>query len=157
MKPTVQRTLVTLAVLSACGTPFPRDPEHTSDRVRSTRELRVGLTENPPWVVRSPDGQPTGLEVEVARRLAARQGALVRWHWGQLEALFTQLEEHQLDLVIGGIDAETPWEGRVGLTEPWNRAHASDIVLAVPPGENGWMGEVERVAVPYGREIVGTR
>jgi polar amino acid transport system substrate-binding protein len=153
---TAQRALAAVIALSACGKSFPRDPERTTDRVHAMHELRVGLTEHAPWVERSPDGQPRGLEVELAQRLAELHGARVRWQWGQLEVLFTQLEEHQLDLVIGGIDAESPWQERVGFTAPWYRVHASEIVIAVPPGENGWLGEVERVAVPHGRKIAET-
>ena len=49
-----------LVVATACSS-LPRDPEGTLERVRHGA-LRVGLVENPPWVVRTA-GEPQGAEV----------------------------------------------------------------------------------------------
>lgn len=208
--------MMTAVLAAACAEPFPRDPQQTFQRIQSTRLMRVGVTENPPWVVRSADGRPTGPEAELALRIARAQKAEVRWHWGQAEALFKALAEHELDLMIGGLDSQTPWSDRLGFTRPWFEVrwsvgidatrdrpasledvavavapgtvaaaklarhgaqpvrtrhwrahegpimapnahltargmhvlerdlHAVALVLAVPPGENRWLGEVER-------------
>lgn len=51
---------ILLAVLPAVGLlgcRFPTDIEHTMDRIQGG-VLKVGVTENPPWVVRSANGAP---------------------------------------------------------------------------------------------------
>jgi len=165
-----QRALlgILLALASACGEPFPRDPGDTTRRVQSSGVMRVGVTEHPPWVERGPDGAAAGLEVRLVLELARRNGARVEWTWGQLEALFAGLLERELDLVVGGIDADSPWKERIGLTEPWRtrsegsgvpstslqRArYPSQVVLAVPAGENRWLGEVDRAAHQFALDL----
>lgn len=130
---------------------FPADPQETTERVARERVLRVGVTEHRPWVQRGPDAEPSGVEVEIVRQLAASRGARVDWSWGQQERLLRKLEEFELDLVIGGIDERTPWQERVALTRPWYDPDApgaglpqAPLVFALPPGENRWLGVVER-------------
>ena len=212
------RGLLALVLIAgtSCGRGFPRDPEHTTERVERDKVVRVGLTEHPPWVTRE-HGQPRGIEAELVEALARSRGSRVAWYWGQQDALFAALERFELDVVIGGIDRETPWSDRVGLTDVWHtqtwgvgvpkdtpapptlealpvavapgtlaaaelrdlgarplrthawRAHKGAVaaplayldrhemtiveanlcrtqhVIAVPPGENQWLGVVERV------------
>jgi polar amino acid transport system substrate-binding protein len=103
-------------IAAGCG-PVPRDPEGTLDRVRGGT-LRVGLVENPPWVVRTA-GEPGGAEAELVRRLAAELGAKPEWVWGGEQAHLEALERFRLDLVAGGLTDDTPWKKRVGLTTPY--------------------------------------
>jgi hypothetical protein len=74
----------------------------------------------------------------------------------------TALSERRLDLVVAGLDAESPWAQDVSLTTDYLTAdevvtvpgaepvdtgtHLSglDHVMAVPPGENAWQSTVER-------------
>jgi polar amino acid transport system substrate-binding protein len=77
--------------------------------------LRVGLVEDPPWVVRTA-GEPEGAEVELARRFARELGATPEWDWGGEQQHMEALEQFQLDLVVGGITEKTPWNKQVGLT-----------------------------------------
>jgi polar amino acid transport system substrate-binding protein len=159
--PLLRSYVIALGVLVACDLPLPRDPGHTSERIASERVLRVGVSEHAPWVVRSPGGEPGGLEVQLVLALAREQGARVQWHWGQLESLFVALSANELDLAIAGIDADTPWDDRVGLTEPWYEpSDDSQLVLALPPGENRWLGTVDRFLHAHGAELrahAGTR
>lgn len=132
-----------LVALAACGEGFPRDPEGTTSRVASTGVMRVGVTEHPPWVVK--DGaRARGLEADLIARFAAARGVRVDWEWGQQEALLEKLARYQLDLVAGGIREKTAWSEKIGLTTTRTHARADAPVLAVPPGENRWLGEVER-------------
>jgi polar amino acid transport system substrate-binding protein len=61
---------------AACG--LPRDTGSTLADVRGG-VLRVGVTENPPWVSVPDDGSPSGAEVELVERLAVELGARVEW------------------------------------------------------------------------------
>src|SRR5690606_26006009 len=91
--------LMTLLVLSGCR--YPTDIEHSLEKIEGG-VLDVGLTENPPWVIRTDEG-PAGLEPEIIADLARQLGAKVHWHWDGESALLKALKEHQLDLVIGGL------------------------------------------------------
>jgi ABC-type amino acid transport substrate-binding protein len=57
--------------------------------------------------------------------------ARVGWVSGSESRLMQALTQHQLDLVIGGIEAETAWRERVGLSIPYFR---SATVVAAKPG-----------------------
>lgn len=138
---------VLLGMIGCGGDGLPRDPEGTSERVRRTGELRIGLTEHPPWVQHAAGQEAVGVEVELVRRLAASLAVKPVFRAGQQERLLSALAHFELDLVIGGVAEETPWQDHVGLTEPWHEqadVHGGNLVLAVPPGENGWLGIVQR-------------
>lgn len=67
-----------LSLLLACGQPFPRDPAGTTERVRASRVLRVGLTEHERQVFRDAHGAPAGSEVKLAQRTNST-GACTTW------------------------------------------------------------------------------
>jgi polar amino acid transport system substrate-binding protein len=113
--------------VAACG--VPRDPEHTFDRVRQYRQVRVGLSENPPWVIRSA-GEPGGAEVILVRQFAAAIGAAPVWVWGAEQQHMQSLKRFELDIAIAGFDSSTPWKKTVGFTRPWFEER---IVIGVPP------------------------
>ncbi|GAB7040347.1 MULTISPECIES: substrate-binding periplasmic protein [Catenuloplanes] len=129
-----------LLLVTSCG--WPRDAAGTLENVRDG-VLRAGVTENPPWTVLPDDGEPSGAEPELVRRLADRLGARVEWHPGAESTLMPALKERTLDLVVGGLDATAPWTADASLTRPYLSTDEGDRVWAVPPGENGWQVEVE--------------
>lgn len=99
------------------GCRYPTDIEHTSEKIRGG-VLDVGLTENPPWVMRSDNG-PAGLEPELIKELAEKLDPDVRWHWGSEGVLVQALKEHQLDLVIGGITTNSSLSELAALSKPY--------------------------------------
>ncbi len=110
---------------------LPMDQKGTVDRIAATHEIRVGLIENPPFVIR--DGEePRGVEVEAIKNFAATQNAHAVWTWGGEQKLMKQLEHFDMDLVAGGLKKDTPWSTYVGMTSPFSE----DQVIATPPGEN---------------------
>ncbi|MFH5803253.1 transporter substrate-binding domain-containing protein [Alienimonas sp. DA493] len=138
------------AVVALIGCDLPRDPGGTMETVRGN-VLRAGLTEDAPWVVRGEGGEPGGIEVELIEEFAAAHDARVVWFWGPADEALRQLERRQLDLVAGGLTDDTPWAGRVGLshayfTEPPrpDSEHPRNHVMAVPPGENGWLVALDK-------------
>lgn len=137
--PSKQRTygVVFLPLVSAllillntgCG-PLPRDPENTLNRIGQEHEMRVGLVESPPWVIRQ-SGEPAGVEVELVRDFAGSLGAHPKWFWGSEQNHMEALERFELDVVVSGLDATTPWSKRVGLTRPY---FEEQFAVGVPPG-----------------------
>lgn len=114
--------------LAACGD-LPRDPKETLKRVESAHLIRVGLVENPPWVIRT-NGEPAGAEVELVRQLCRQLGASAEWHWGSEQRHMEALEQYELDLLIGGITDKTAWSKYVGLTSPF---YEERFIVGAPP------------------------
>lgn len=141
--------LVFLSYLASTGCDrLPRDPKKTTERVQQQHVVRVGVAENPPWVIRKA-GEPEGVEVELIRNFANSLGATPKWFWGGEQTHMEALEQFELDVVISGLDAKTPWSKQVGLTSPYfderfvvgipsgTRAPESlrDLKIAVPEGD----------------------
>lgn len=141
------RRFLCFVILLAPGCHIPDDVESTTERVRGG-VLRVGYCNSAPWAY----GQdhPRGVEVELINELARQLHTTVHWFDGPESVLFEQLHRGQLDLVIGGVTDDTPWSGKVGLTE-WYVQSRSPVtgeiqshVWATPPGENQWLTLVDR-------------
>lgn len=105
-----------LTLLTSCED-YPKDVKHTLDSVQSG-VLRVGLVENPPWVIRGADG-PQGLEPEMIRKLATQLDAEVRWHWGSTAIVIQALEQHQVQLAAGGFITGPQLPSTVAATKPY--------------------------------------
>ncbi len=120
---------------------FPKDPRHTLDRVRNGT-LRVGYSENHPWVIKS-GLAPGGTEAELVKQFAQTLDAEVEWHNDTEQNLFERLEKNEIDLVIAGITNETPWKKKIGMTRPYRKAGKKKHVMAVTPGENGFLVALE--------------
>jgi polar amino acid transport system substrate-binding protein len=90
--------------------------------------MRVGVVESPPWVVRTA-GQPGGVEPGLVRQFAASIRATPEWFRGGEQQHMEALERFELDLVIGGLDARTPWKKRIAFTSPY---FEEQIAVGVP-------------------------
>ena len=141
--PAWQRATILLCLVSAsCA--VPRDPEHSSERIASTHELRVGVSDNPPWTNAS-HAEPTGVEPNLVRRFASSVGAQVAWTRGSESTLVESLKDHELDLVIGGFDAKTQWSSTVGSTQPFAKdADGKKHIFLAAPGENRFILSLDR-------------
>jgi len=142
-------TLALLAALTACSATIPTDPDGTLDDVRGGI-LRVGVSPNPPWtdLPDGPDDEPTGTEVELVEEFARTLDAQVQWAGGGEEELIGQLERGELDLVIGGLTARSPWSEKAALTYRYTETTGPDgekelHVMAAPMGENAFLVELE--------------
>ena len=107
----VRRKMWLLLALLLVACTIPQDPENTTELVRD-RVLRVGVTENSPWVVRNGE-TPSGVEVELVRTFAERMNADVEWHWGIPDENLEALTRYELHLVIGGLTQASPWRREV--------------------------------------------
>jgi hypothetical protein len=128
-----------LALLAGgCGE-FPRDPNHTLSQVRQQRNFRVGLM-----------GGEEGAGREAASlvaRISRQTGASPQVVQGAAERLLTELENGQLEVVIGSFDKKTPWRARVTIGPPLakSRRGAAEFELApaMRNGENAWIALIE--------------
>lgn len=127
----VRVVLALVVALAAGGCAFPRDAKGTLETIRSSGQLRLGVTEAPPWVVRTDDGWG-GATVQLVRELADEVGAEVTFIEGTQDELLEALERHALDMVAAGLAEGDPWGSRVTFTPPI--AH-SRLVVASPSGD----------------------
>ena len=133
-----------LLPLLATGCGLPHDPQGSSERIASTHELRVGVTDNPPWVSAT-SAEPTGVEADLVRQFAGQMHASVLWSRGSETMLMQSLKHHELDLVIGGFDKQTSWVSSAGLTQPWTvDASGKKHVMLAAPGENRFILTLDR-------------
>jgi ABC-type amino acid transport substrate-binding protein len=144
------RTILILALaLGSCG--LPRDPEGTSDRISRTHELRVGVSDSPPWTIADPE--PQGIEPQLVRRFASQVGARVLWTPGSETSLVQSLKNHELDLVIGGFDKKTQWSSTAGVSQPFAKdAGGKKHVFLAAPGENRFILSLDRFLTAQMRE-----
>ncbi|CAA9491387.1 MAG: hypothetical protein AVDCRST_MAG53-1480 [uncultured Solirubrobacteraceae bacterium] len=136
--------LAAAVVLSGCE--LPRDPDRTLDRVRDTT-MRVGVTENDPWVQLADPDDPQGVEPTLVRRFAAALNAQVEWIEGSEEDLIGALKEGQLDLVVGGLTRKSPWKTQAALTRPYL---STRVLVGVPPATRV-PEDLDEVAVAFER------
>ncbi len=138
------------AVLSGCE--LPRDPDGTLDGVRDAT-MRVGVTENDPWVQLADRDDPQGVEPTLVRRFATALNAQIEWVEGSEEELIGALKERQLDLVVGGLTRKSPWKTQAALTRPYLRTR---VLVGVPP-ETRVPEKLDEVAVAFerGSEVGG--
>lgn len=103
-------------ILTGCG--VPRDPRYTLERLQHEHSMRVGLSENPPWVINTPQG-PAGAEVELVREFGKEIGATPQWIWGSEQQHMKPLKHFELDLLASGLAKSTPYSKIVGITDPY--------------------------------------
>ena len=146
---------VATSLLASCGVSVPADPNGTLERV-TDGTLRVGVSPNPPWTEVTQGGEPTGSEVGLVKEFAATLPAEVSWTVGGEEALIKRLEAGELDLVIGGLTADTPWEKHAAITKPYAEGTGPDdkrikLVMAAPLGENAYLLRLEKFLLSRGQ------
>jgi polar amino acid transport system substrate-binding protein len=121
------------------GCDYPMDADGTLDRVRSEHLMRVGVSENPPFVVL--DGElPTGIEPALVQKFAVQLGARVEWTRGSESSLAEVLGKRKIDLAIGGFMTDSPWLSHSGPTQPF----LGDRVMLGAPGENAFVLALDR-------------
>lgn len=134
-------------VLTGCAS-IPSDPDHTLERIRRDRVLRLGVSPNPPWTV-AEGATATGSEVDLVRGFADKQGARLEIVVGGEEPLVQRLEDGELDLVVGGLTTENTATSRFAKTRAYAQttdAHGrrEKHIMAAPLGENRLLSELER-------------
>ena len=142
------RGVLWILLLASSGCDWmPRDAAGALDRVRGG-ELRVGVSEHPPWVELR-GGHVRGVEPELLERWAKQLDARVVWRHGVPAELVEALHRRELDVLAAGFDASTPYEPRLALTRPYletvdrygkRRKH----VLAVTQGESALLLMLDR-------------
>ncbi len=160
--PVVRGASLALLALTCAACDIPRDPRGTLDRVRGGT-MRVGVAEHAPWVILRGGrrGEPAGTEPQLLGAFARELGARVAWTAGPEAELMDALERGDLDVVASGLTRSTAWGDRVALTRPYRTTRTvagrrREHVMAVPPGENGWLRRLEAFLAAWGTTPPGS-
>ena len=155
---------VVTALVAGCGAPLPRDTDGSLERITGG-VLRVGVSDNPPWVEvhdgAAQAGRPaadthrteagevvSGREVDLLSGFGREREATVRWVPGAESELIEAMARGELDVMVGGLTTDSPWSKEVALTRPY----AEDVppdgdtvqrVMATPLGENALLVALE--------------
>jgi hypothetical protein len=148
MKSRVLMAFLVGSVLAGCD--LPRDPEETLETIQG-QELRVGVLKF---------GQNADKDRPIVERLGSSLGAKLIYVEGDAHGLFEDLKRGHLHLVIGGVPESTPFAKELGLSKPVGPLHGAyeeeNRVLAVRPGENGFLLRVNEVIEAVKAEGAGS-
>lgn len=138
---------VLAVLLTGCGIQVPADPHGTLEHVRDG-VMRVGVTENSPWVELGETAEPSGTEPELVAEFANQLGAQIEWTAASEAVLMDSLERGELDMAIGGFLDDTPWAEKGATTLPYVEMTTVDgkekHVMIVRMGENGFLVALEK-------------
>jgi len=100
--------VVMLTLTSGCvhnpGSTGAGVPLSKFQEILQKNELIVGMTgKQPPLNAKDQEGQPIGLEPDLARRMAEAMGVKIRFELMDFFELFPALESGRLDLIISGL------------------------------------------------------
>ncbi|MHA6280524.1 transporter substrate-binding domain-containing protein [Salinimicrobium sp. CAU 1759] len=129
-------SILLFTVIAACT--FPKDSKDSFEEARNSA-LKVGLTENPPYVILQGE-EPKGFEVEMLREFASKEGLKVEFSKGSESELVNKLHKFELHIVAGGMDKKTVWKKEAGLTTTYDDRH----VFLIPKGENRLLEHLEK-------------
>lgn len=139
---------LTALTLSGCSA-IPADAEGTLDRARNG-SLVVGVSEHKPWTdVNDETGEVTGSEADLILSFADSIDAEVDWRPAAESILAGQMKAGEVDVIIGGLTATSPWSSHMALTRPYTSAETEegdteDMVMGVRLGENELLVALER-------------
>lgn len=122
---------------------LPKEPAGTTERILTTHVLRAGAAENPPWV-RIEGGEPKGIEPAMVRAFAASLGARVQWTVNGETPLAEKLEKQELDILVSGATARSPWAKKLATSQPYANGEGGKRVLFAATGENQILLRLDR-------------
>jgi len=135
-------------LLAGCSGALPRDSQGTLRRATGGT-LHVGASENAPWTEFDSAGSVSGTEADLIEGYAASIGASIQWETAAMSDLAKMMKNNELDLIIGGLTADTPWSDKISPTRPYEETQGVDgstekMVIGVRPGENALQASLER-------------
>jgi polar amino acid transport system substrate-binding protein len=107
-----------LAAIVVLGTGSAADASSLQE-VLARGEIRVGVTVAAPWVMRDEEGQYSGFEIDVARRLAADLGVEVAFRRYEFGELIRALEGDEIDLIAAGLTISPERALHVNFSQPY--------------------------------------
>lgn len=125
---------VTIAIIGVAWWLWPRD-DGTLAEIRRRGTLRVGLDASfPPFENIDADGQISGLDVDIARAVAADLGVKAELVNIGFDGLYDALLARRVDVVISGLPVDPRWTQDVAYTHNYFNAGQVLVAGATSPG-----------------------
>jgi polar amino acid transport system substrate-binding protein len=119
MRTHARRTVLTLcAIMMALALPVASHAR-TLQQVLNGGTLRVGVVLATPWVLRKPDGELTGFEIDVAKQLAQDMGLKVEFQIYGWDRIIKALERGEVDLIAAGLSITPERALHVNFSRPY--------------------------------------
>ncbi len=93
--------------------------ESTVEQVARRGVLRVGMSTFVPWAMQDKNGEFTGFEIDVARRLAQDMGVKVEFVPTKWSGIIPALVTGKFDIIIGGMGIEPQRNLKVNFSNPY--------------------------------------
>ena len=100
----------------------------------SQQTLRVGITEVPPFVIQEVDGSWSGISIELWQQIAERNGYRYELLPMPFDRLLPELENRQLDIVVGALTMTAEREELIDFTHPFYR---TGLAIGLPAQSSG--------------------
>ena len=114
-------------------------------QVLNRNELRVGITLAPPWAMSDADGELSGFEVDVARKLAADMGIEIRFSRYPYDRLVRALESGEIDIIVAGLTITPERALHVNFSRPYA---VGGIAMATNVGSTAAVERFEDLDAP---------
>jgi len=136
---------VLIGALAASGcSDFPKDNAETLKQLQAGREMKVGVTHNPPWTVVA-EGRIEGVEPALVTQWAQSLGTRARFVTGPADDLVEALYKRELDVLVMGLTDKTPHSGKLALSQPYLEVKTNIGVAPEQTPLADWTGQ--RIAV----------
>ena len=142
--------MVLCALVMGCDN-YPKDVENSLQKIRKSGILKVGVIEHNPWIYEE-DGKMRGSEAKLVEAFSETLGGAPEWDIYPEAVAIKKLKNNELDLVAGGLTADSPRHKQVGFTRPYLKTGEDKInhhVLALQRGENAFLIELESFLASY--------
>ena len=91
----------------------------TLDQILERGVLRVGFDTFVPWAMKDKDGEYTGFEIEVARRMAQDMGVKIEFVPTKWSGIIPALLTGKFDIIIGGMGITPSRNLKVNFSQPY--------------------------------------
>ncbi|TGN39009.1 transporter substrate-binding domain-containing protein [Marinobacter confluentis] len=92
--------------------------------------VKVGITEVPPFVMQSENGEWEGISIDLWRQIAENMGQQYEWVPLPFSDLLEQVESGQIDLAVGALTMTAQREAAFDFTHPF---YQTGLSIAIPP------------------------
>jgi polar amino acid transport system substrate-binding protein len=106
-------------LLASLTLPLADAQARTLQQVMNVGTLRIGAVLASPWVMRNSDGELTGFEVDIARRLAADLDVEPQFVFYDFDEVVPALESGEIDIVISGLTITPERARHVNFSQPY--------------------------------------
>lgn len=120
------------------------------DQIQSSGEIKVGVADYAPWVMRDANGDWIGFEVDVARRLAEDLGVEVTFVGTSWDDIIHDLLEEHYDIVISGLSITPSRALEVEFSNIYSRSGISLVANRSQMGSRDSRSDFDQAGVTIG-------